>query len=652
MNNYQIPIYPSNTTPLATNPTVTQADATRANIALCFSGGGSRALSCALGQMLGLSKLTAANGQTLLERARYISSVSGGTWASLLYCFRPESISDAEFLGSYAPPTQLFYNQNSPDGVNLSLMGSHALGRVPQNFANLKTLTLRDNIVFDFLALTLLKDIPLKTSAQWLWMYVVGKNVLADFELYTYQNSLFKPSETPWNYAGAQFFSLSEGYAQAHIFNKPSSPSAEQFVYARRNVPMLIMNTNIIGQRPATANLSGPLQVPLQVSPVAASIYGKNPLATDPLGGGGVESFGFSSLLTATQDVAADAATNRVGANFSRVYSLADIAACSSAFYAAALADPLAAVLAELQNLDDAPLKNHFDKFAHLGEEILIQELRKKIAEASDKLHGLEDLVPRYNYWSPSAVSEGPSANHTLAFSDGGDLENTGVAGLLAQLQNNIGYLVSFVNGAEVLEKKNGEIIAATQIAPLFGMAYSDKLGQFKAYQAEGKNPFTGLTDPCGFLQVFVNSHNALGISQFDALRTGLYQANGSDNKTSPAFFRQSLTLVDNSLLGIKLQASGANNSVELLWVQNARVNEWQDALTDPLLKQKISAGQAAGGATEFADFPYYSTGEKIHATAAETNALAQMWGWCICDERSPLRVAIADFFAQAEAAQ
>jgi hypothetical protein len=51
---------------------------------------------------------------------------------------------------------------------------------------------------------------------------------------------------------------------------------------------------------------------------------------------------------------------------------------------------------------------------------------------------------------------------------------------------------------------------------------------------------------------------------------------------------------------------------------------------------------------TEFADFPYYSTFEKIHQTAAETNTLAQMWAWCVSNENSPLSTAINNIFAQA----
>ena len=93
MTEYQANIYPGD----ADNPTISHSDISRKSIAVCFSGGGSRALTCAWGQLLGLNNLQGENGQPLLNEVRYISSVSGGTWASVLYTFRPESFTDADF---------------------------------------------------------------------------------------------------------------------------------------------------------------------------------------------------------------------------------------------------------------------------------------------------------------------------------------------------------------------------------------------------------------------------------------------------------------------------------------------------------------------------------------------------------------------------
>lgn len=634
MTQYQASIYPNTDT----NPVVTNADENRKNVAVCFSGGGSRALTCAWGQMLGLSCLLDSSGTSLLDQVRYISSVSGGTWASVLYTFRPESISDADFLGSSYAPSQLFYGLTGIGGMNVCVMGATALGKVPQNFSNLSTLNPLKNIFSDFLTDTLLKGIPLSTSSKWLWMYIVGKNVLADFGLYTFKNSLFHSSETPWNYADAKSFSLSASYAAETIFKTEQAPQAGSFIYARTQngngsgksaCPMLIINTNIIGKNPSGVVMSGPVQIPLKVSAIAAGINGKNPCIADDIGGGSVDSFAFTSSLVSST------ATGKVSANFPRAYTLADITACSSAFYAATLAEPLHAALSQMQDLSDDELHSHISSLLRIGESIILKDIRANLSAAESQVSGLADLVPQYNYWPVSATSQEASANRSVEFSDGGDLENTGVAGLLAQVQGGIGNVIAFVNGAEVLEMKNMQIFAATQMAPLFGVCYDADQRLFKDYLPEGVNPFTGLTDPTGFLQIFENTQ-----AQFDALRLGLYNANGGEAKTGAAFLLQSLNVIENTLFGIK-----GGWKINILWVQNAINNTWQHQILDPILKQKLQDGQTQGGNTEFADFPYYSTTKKIYATAAETNTLAQMWAWNVSNSESPLAVAILKMF-------
>lgn len=639
MTQYQANIYPKS----VPNPTVANADANRKSIGICFSGGGSRALTCAWGQLIGLAGVKQPDGKRLLDDVRYISSVSGGTWAAVLYTFRPESISDDVFLGPAYPPGQLYYRTSVPGGLNVSTMGDSSLGKVPQNFYSLYDPDIFENIFAEFIAITALKKILLKDAVRWLWMYIVGENVLADFGLYTYSTSLFKPHETPWNYADAKYFTLSEAYAKANIFPGGKAPSPGSFVYARtsRNsqpsVPMLIVNANIVGKSKPDTWQAGPIQIPVQVSPVAGGIYGTNPQVDEKIGGGAVESFAFTSQLSSQVN------PGKVAADFSRAYTLVDITACSSAFYAAFLAAPIQSALAKMRRMDDKGLLRRLGKFQILGNLFDLDEIRDRLAALHEEslLITPQDFVPHYNYWPVGSVAQGAKANRDTEFTDGGDLENTGVAGLIAQVQGHLRNILAFVNGSEPLELKNGVLTAAPQMAPLFGVCF-DKDHGFKDFLPGGVNPFTQKIDPTGFLHIFDNSQQA-----FDALRQGLYAANGSGAASNPAFFQQKLKLVDNTLLGIK----ASPDPINLLWVQNARVNAWQNQITDPLLKQKLQAGQQSGIAAdflEFADFPYYSTFLKIRQTAAETNTLAQMWAWCVGDPASPLSKAIADFFAAA----
>lgn len=632
MSTYQATLYPAT----GPNPTVANADPSRKKLAVCFSGGGSRALTCAWGQMLGLSTLQ-AGGQAVMDQVRYLSSVSGGSWASVLYTFRSNSLSDDEFLGQACQPAQLAYGTPPAGGLDVTTMGASMLGKVPQNFANLFTLNPVDNIIADFLVLTLLKGVPASDSLQWLWMYIVGENVLADFGLYSYHTSLLHPFAKPWDYSGAQSFSLSPAYAQQHIFSQPQAPSSSDFTYARTNAsgqpsgPMLIINTNIVGQSAPAVTMSTPMQIPVQVSAVAAGVAGENPAVAQHIGGGSVESFAFTSTLK-------NANGDSAHLGMPRIWSLADITSCSSAFYASALAKPIQTVAAALKDLPDEYFTHRWEKWLAMGLLLLLPKLRADLAKIAQDLRSLDDIVPKYNYWPLAQLDHGAEANRLTDFTDGGDLENTGVAGLLAQVQGDANKIIAFVNGDEVLQRfqnqPDGEIIAASQMAPLFGVAYDASQGRFQPYQPNGVNPFTGETDPAGFLQIFDNSGG-----QFDALRAGLYAANGSGQSSGPAFMQQTLTLVANTLLRIY---RGIGQQVTVLWVQNAVVKDWQNRLTDATLVQKLAHGQQQGGDAEFANFPYYSTFLKIHQNAAETNTLAQMWAWCVADPASPLSNAIA----------
>ena len=654
MTQYQAKIYPNTDV----NPTITYADTRRKNIAVCFSGGGSRALTCAWGQLIGLNTLKDENGNPLFDEVRYISSVSGGSWAAVLYTFLPETVSYADFLGNSYHPSQLFYHQDTAGGLNVSVMGDKALGKIPQNFANLFELDPLKNIIVDFVTITALKGIPLSTSAKWLWSYIVGRNVLADFDLYKYRFSLFQTRDiTPWHYPDASYFSLSKNYADKTIFSQPLAPSEDEFTYARTKAddssagPLLIINTNIIDNAKTGALFSNPLEIPTQVTALAGGIYGANPLTEDHIGGGSIESFAFTSNLNKVSDA------NQVLDDFNRRYELADITACSSAFYAETLADPLEAVISNLLAHTNIQLHTHLLTFLDTVNPFVLNNIRSNLQGLSNEINNLKSVshanfiksfVPQYNYWPISQSASGIYANHLTEFTDGGNLDNTGVAGLLAQVRNGINNIIAFVNGSEVLEISNGEIIAATQIAPLFGVAYDGIHNRFQAYAPNGVNPFTGLTDPTGFLQVFDNNHG-----EFDTLRNDLYNTNNPVDPNNPgqrltsyepAFSVQKLTLIDNKLLGID-----AGHTVNVLWAQNVRVNHWQNMITNDALQEKIQQGQKEPkGFSEFANFPYYDTFKKIHQNAAETNTLAQLWAWNVGHADSPLSQVIQDFFKSA----
>jgi hypothetical protein len=84
-------------------PELTEALLARTEpVGLCLSGGGTRAMCAGIGQLRGLHALG------LLQRTRYLSSVSGGGWAAAPYTFYASGAqTDEGFLGPVASPADL-----------------------------------------------------------------------------------------------------------------------------------------------------------------------------------------------------------------------------------------------------------------------------------------------------------------------------------------------------------------------------------------------------------------------------------------------------------------------------------------------------------------------------------------------------------------
>lgn len=73
--------------------------ASRASLGVAFSGGGTRSAALSLGELRGLR----ASG--VLDRVRYISAISGGTWAAVPFTFSKATLDD--FLGVSEDPSAL-----------------------------------------------------------------------------------------------------------------------------------------------------------------------------------------------------------------------------------------------------------------------------------------------------------------------------------------------------------------------------------------------------------------------------------------------------------------------------------------------------------------------------------------------------------------
>ncbi len=611
------------------NTTLTHSDSSRDNLAVCFSGGGSRALTCAWGQLIGLTRLN------LIDKVRYLSSVSGGTWASSIYTFLPNHISDDQLLGSYTTPQNLSLLDG--DGkFNVNNLGEYALGQVPNGFS----LTELALTVFLFLHFEQTPD------HKWLWASIVAENVLEPF-------GLRAEGENTWR--SSHSYSLSEQYAKANF--PTTSPSLDNFFFTKSGRPFIVMNDNIMQAVPTTLHDTSIVQLPNQATPVSTGSKGQTPDGKIN-GSGTVESYGFTSTLEQASSQASP-----VNIEISQPYSLIDTVSTSSAFFAETVL---------------SILKNELSSEARKGE--LIEKIREQLKEedihkllswaeleklgltaiddiiesyglhlAGDALSDIGSIVPSYNYWPISSQS----SNQTLPFTDGGTLDNTGIIGILSQTEAPTGpasaiKLLAFDNTSEPLEKKNNTIIAGSQAAPLFGIYYMEDSNSYRPFTDAERTPSDPAFIATSLIQVFDNTPDAKGDTPFSLLQKGLYSSNYSDSADqplNPAQVQLALTTVANPLANIS-----AGRKVTLLYVQNSQMDNWQNQIGDTTLKSEIEKGQQASGIEDelepFAHFPYYSTFYKIGLSPKESNALSQMWAWATSDEKSPLSTLIQTFIS------
>ncbi len=86
----------------ATQPNFPEDNLNLKKTGICMSGGGTRAMVCAVGQLKALSELG------LMDDIGYISCVSGGSWASVPFTYYTKgAANDQELLGTIIPPNQL-----------------------------------------------------------------------------------------------------------------------------------------------------------------------------------------------------------------------------------------------------------------------------------------------------------------------------------------------------------------------------------------------------------------------------------------------------------------------------------------------------------------------------------------------------------------
>jgi hypothetical protein len=257
---------------------------TRPNVGLAFSGGGTRSASCVLGQLRGLKELN------LLKNVRYISCVSGGSWASVPFAYLNDNWTDEMFLGQVIPPEDLTVE---------------ALKKTDRNsFAHLISNSV---IIDDFF------EHAIRFAGDETYSRAIGDVFLEPLEIDSLKRS----------------FSLNS-VSVSNILNNNSRLNADDFYTVRAGRPFLIVGSSLL----RTDNPKGlPQRIHFETTPLYAGARvlhnraGSNGLN---LGGGYIEPLGFDSDEPDDPPDNSQLVKVRLGAS-RHLYTLSDVAGTSGA---------------------------------------------------------------------------------------------------------------------------------------------------------------------------------------------------------------------------------------------------------------------------------------------------------------------------------
>lgn len=597
------------TPPLTVGQLYTPAS-TPGNVGLCLSGGGTRACSAGMGQLRALATIQ-ANGTSLLAQVMALSTVSGGSWLGVPYQYMPASgPADADYLGTY-DANQGSLTLNDLDGLPTGNAGN------PMTSDMFSVVGLAGTAV---LLYELFKQQPTPLPENMLWQTVMGLNILDTYALFDWNVDSGGQPQDMFSATAATLKAIVD--ANSSLGSETAYLFADQADTSRTQRPLHICNMSMFVNVPS---LPFQLLAPVQSNGRITGIVGTPLHATDAngliVGGGGVESFAYNSSFT-SQSASTATVTQ------SRQWSLTDIMGTSSAAFAETIqnqikqweANPVL-FLEWLKDEGEAILewiKKHLPFELQAPAQALVARGQLGVAAAADfSFPNPEDLVPTYTSWPVGDGGNNPVAN---TYADGGNLENTGVASLLAF--GDIGSVIACVNtdtplkaGMVGIPDGHGGWVPGTQVVvddslpPLFGyQPYNDQLG-YVLYSAGGFTPEQ---------QIYANSQ-VFASSDFAAFLSGLWAAAGSTwPATQPAILPQSVTVQANPWFGVPARS----NAMTVVWVYLNYASDWDAQFADNQPVQQLVASEFSSN-----DFPNYSTAS-TQLSATQINLMAHFTSW------------------------
>ncbi len=224
--------------------------ADRASFGIAFSGGGTRSAAASLGELRALHDLG------WLRRARYITSNSGGSWATVPYTYLPLSIDEERFFGPYIPPEDLDDENLRPSEIDPLAFATaiHDAG----TYGEILEIGRGDEAYSDIVASIFLQPFGLHDNEK--------------------------------------FFTFHQGALRSVLSANPSLRSDDFHIVERRDRPYLIVTGVMIGQQ---MSKDPDEYFPVEMTPLYTGIRSRFEFDKDGetvvVGGGYVESFGYDS---------------------------------------------------------------------------------------------------------------------------------------------------------------------------------------------------------------------------------------------------------------------------------------------------------------------------------------------------------------------
>ncbi|HEV7426235.1 MAG TPA: hypothetical protein VGQ46_07690, partial [Thermoanaerobaculia bacterium] len=288
-DNFVTSLYPTGTTQTG------EPDLPANAVGVAMSGGGSRALTCAMGQYRALKYLN------VLDKVAVISSVSGGTWASASFVYLPTTFEDDDFLGVATP------NPGSLTIPQLTTLSPNNLGNAPTRMGWVSIIEVLHHLKSKY-----------NYSNSDLWQGLIGERIFQLWNLWQVGSD------------GLPLYYFSDVANTVTDTVTPNNPQlgAAQFTLQQRPRPLLVMNSSIFSNQ----DTRGAQLLPFESTPFGTGVRATY-LAIGPgaraIGGGLIQPFAMGSPSIVS--IAGELATVEPPA---RPFSLVDMASISSAAFA------------------------------------------------------------------------------------------------------------------------------------------------------------------------------------------------------------------------------------------------------------------------------------------------------------------------------